>query len=89
MRPAAHPADRAAGDGQLPATAPAYAAAVLERTEKRVTQKGLGIGQQGIPFGGIEFGEALYGLDRHGRSLACRAAEKAGLKWSITDERDV
>lgn len=62
--------------GRLPATATADAAAVLERTEKRVTQKGLRIGQQGIPFGGIEFGEALYGLDRHGRSLACRADEK-------------
>lgn len=71
--------------GRLPATAPSDTAAVLERTEKRVTQKGLRIGQQGVPFGGIEFGEAVQGLDRHGSqsglSRRRKSPAKAGLKW--------
>ncbi len=76
--------------GRLPAATPTHAAAVFQRAEEGVTKEGLIIAQQRIPFGGRQFGEAVQGLDRHARSLACPAGEKkprqGGAQWSITDE---
>ncbi len=76
--------------GRLPAATPTHAAAVFQRVEEGVTKEGLIIAQQRVPFGGGQFGEAVQGLDRHARSLACPAGEKkprqGGAQWSITDE---